>query len=289
MNTPIHQDATALAKWQDAMLSALWAPTHADALRLMSSHQGVAEDPAGKYQWRGLAAYRSHAAIQARVVLGAAYPVLERLLGENFDELSRSLWQAEPSRRGDLSQWGGALGGHIESLPELIAATPYLADVARVEWALHQAASASDVQTDLTSVSLLTRTDPSAVRLELAAGTRCIASAWPVVTLIEAHLMESPTLADAARSLRAGVRENALVWRSGWQPRLRTVEVDEAGFVGQLLKGRTLGEALSHAAGFDFGAWLGPAVRDGLLLRVVASGREPEPHKYQDEKRRATT
>lgn len=258
-----------LEAWQETLFNALWAPTHEAARGLLFGHTDAAG--ADAHLWRGLAAYRSHAAAQATRTLGAAYPVLAHLLGdENFDALARKLWSERPPQRGDLSLWGGALAQLIEQLPDLAAAEPYLADVARTEWALHEAATAADADPEPQSFALLASVDPEELALVLAPGTLCLASRWPVVTLIEAHAIDPPELERAARCLAAGLGETALVWRQAYRPLLRIAQPGEAAFVTALLDGRSLHQALAHAADFDFQAWLAPAVHEGLLLGVAA-------------------
>ncbi len=263
--------AGTLAAWQQTLLAALWAPTHDAAHQLLSGPAGAAEAQNANHLWRGMAAYRSHAAAQASRTLGAAYPVMAQLLGEeNFDALARRLWAAHPPLRGDLAQWGAALPSLIEHLPDLAAAEPYLADLARTEWALHQAAGAGDVEADPQSYALLASADPSELSLVLAPGTACLDSRWPVVTLIDAHRVDPPDLARAAASLAAAQGETALVWRQGYRPLLRVAQSGEAAFIHALQAGQSLDQALAQVQTFDFPAWLAPAVHEGLLLRVQA-------------------
>jgi hypothetical protein len=269
----VSPSAMPLAAWQQALLMALWAPTQARALELLAGHCGVAGATPSRHQWRGLAAYRSHASAQATRALGAAYPVLARLLGEeNFDALARELWQQHPPVRGDLAQWGASLAALIAQLPDLATAEPYLADLARTEWALHIAAAAADGEPDPASYALLASADPARLRLVLAPGTACVSSPWPVVTLIDAHAGEPPELERAARSLAAGLAESALVWRQGWRPRLRAAQAGEEAFIAAVQDKQSLSDALVQAAGFDFPAWLLLAAQDGLLLRIEAIG-----------------
>jgi hypothetical protein len=249
---------TALVCWQQSLLTALWAPTHAAALDQLAK-PGAAHR---RFTWRGIAAYRSHAAAQAVRSLGAAYPVVESLVGqENFEALARLLWREQPPQGGDLAQWGAALAAQIEGLPELVADLPFLADVARVEWALHSMAVLGDAQAEPASLTLLAHEDPANLRLDLAPGTACFSSAWPVVTLIEAPRAAPPRRAPSA--------ETARVWRCGWRPSLCKAQPGEPAFLRAVQEGKSLGAALGCAAGFDFSAWLAPAVQEGLLLRVV--------------------
>lgn len=260
-----------LAEQQQALLVALSQPRHEDAIGFAMSRGGLLADAAGAQWRRGLAAYRSNGHELAQRALAGAYPAVAQLLGEeNFAGLARSLWAAHPPARGDLAQWGGNLAAHIESLPELIAEEPFMADVARVEWLLHAAATAADAALDAPSLQLLTAHDPSAVTLVLSAGAACLASAWPVVSIVNAHNAAEPSLEEAGRRLREGRAETALVWREGFKPRLREALPGEAAFIAALQERRSLADSLEAAPDLDFGQWLAPAVQGGLLAGAAA-------------------
>lgn len=245
----------ALAAWQQALFAALWAPTHDAALRQLANAE------TDRFLWRGLAAYRSHAAGQAERSLQAVYPVLQRLLGEeDFGALARWFWRVAPPTRGDLACWGEALAQQLHDQPELLADQPWLVDIARTEWALHRAATAPDAPADPSTFALLAATDPERLQLDLAPGCCCLPSVWPVVSLIHGALREIPP---------QGAGETALVWRAGWRPEVRAAHPGEASFVQALQQGQSLAAALSAAPDLDFSAWLAPAVHQGLLLRVL--------------------
>lgn len=264
--TPLAADAAALARWQQALLTALWAPTHDTALQHLANEVA----PADRLLWRGLAAYRSHAAGQAERSLRAAYSVVARLLGaEDFDALARWHWRTKPPARADLACWGEALATQIEELPDLVADQPWLADVARTEWALHRIATASDAVQDPSTFTLLASTDPAQLRLALAPGACSVPSAWPVVALIQGAASDRPP---------PGCAETALVWRCGWRPMLRPARPGEAVFLQALLQGQNLAAALAAAPDLDFSAWLAPAVHEGLLLQVETIVEIAEPH-----------
>jgi hypothetical protein len=87
----------------------------------------------------GLRAYRANAQAIAQRALVAAYPVLAQLLGEEaMAALARDLWLAHPPARGDLAWFGAELPGWLAGIDDF-ADMPWLADVARLEWAVHAA------------------------------------------------------------------------------------------------------------------------------------------------------
>ncbi len=262
--------SAALALQQQALLQALWQPRHEDAIEFAAARMDLAARSADVQWQRGLMAYRSNGHALAQRSLVGAYPVLAQLLGdENFAALAVSLWSRHPPRSGDIAIWGDALAEHVESLDDLIDQEPFLGDVARVEWLLHGAATAIDATLDAASLQCLAAMSPSDFTLVLGPGTATVASAYPVVSLISAHLGGEPTLDEAARRLRGGVRETALVWREGFRPRLREAVPGEAAFIAALQEKRSLADSLQAAPELEFDGWLAPAVHSGLLVGAV--------------------
>ncbi len=254
-----------LAAQQQALLNALLAWPADDAMNEIAA---FAQPP-----WlRGIKAYQANGHALAERALQAAYPVLTQLLGEeSLGALARAFWHAHPSVRGDVAQWGGGLADFVQASAQL-ADEPYLADVARVEWALHQAASAADASLDGASFALLTRHDAHALQLRLVPGCALVESSWPVVSIISAHQNASPSLDEAGRRLRAGLAECAVVWRQGLRPQVATCSPVEAAFLQAVLAGASLSSALDCAAGLAFNLWLLAAVQSGLVVGVALLG-----------------
>jgi hypothetical protein len=226
---------------------------------------------------RGLQAYQANGLALAERALGAAYPVLAQLIGdESFASLARHFWRRHPPGRGDMACWGDVLAAFLEASPQL-ADEPYLGDVARVEWALHQTATAADALPDPHSFALLSPADPAELTLTLGAGVFLLASVYPVASIVNAHLLGEPALAEAAALLRAGAAEHALVWRQGFKPRVCAITAAEYALLAALQAGSSLEAALDSAltcapigtsgaaAAFSFENWLGRAVQDGLV------------------------
>jgi len=251
---------SSLLQQQAALLAALWAPTEA-AAKILAPHV--------RQNWqRGLDVYKSNAQVLAQRVLQAAYPVLAQLLSlESFTSLAHAFWRACPPMRGDMAQWGHALPDFIAHSTQL-EAEPYLPDVARVEWAMHQAASVADADVDTPSFALMLSNDPAHIGLRLAPGTAVIASRYPVASIVCAHTQEAPSLEAAGLRMEQGVAESALIWRQGYKPCLRQTLPGEADLLNVLLAGESLAKALERALGLDFNLWLTQAVNSGLLLAV---------------------
>lgn len=254
---------TTLARQQQALLDALLAWPTENAMKNIATY---AMDSGA----RGIKAYQANGHALARRALCAAYPVVAQILGdESFGDLALALWHAQPPVCGDVARWGDGLAAFVQSSAQL-QDEPYLGDVARAEWALHQCASAPDVAPDLSTLALLTTHDPAQLRLVLAPGCAVVRSVWPVASILTAHLEGSPSFQEVGVQLRALQAQDALVWRAGLRPSIRLAVVGEADALLHLLRGESLARALDGAPGLDFGRWLPQAVQSGLILSVNA-------------------
>ncbi len=248
-----------LAAQQQALLETLFEPFSINATKLIATCEGSTDA-------RGLKAYQANGHMLAERSVQAAFPVLVQLIGdENLPGMARAFWHAHPPQRGDLAQWGAELPEFIRA-SEQLASEPYLADVAAVEWALHVCAGAQDQAADPASFGLLMQHDPLELQLQLAPGCAVFSSAWPVASILGAHLSQVPSFDDVRERFRAGTGESTLVWREAFRPRLREALAGEANLITALRQGHSLGDALEHAPDLDFNTWLPLAVQTQLLL-----------------------
>lgn len=248
-----------LALQQAALLDALFVWPAEDAMKNIAAHTCDTGS-------RGLKAYQSNGHAMAERALAAAYPVLAQMVGEDsFADLARALWHAHPPVCGDLGRWGDALPAFVEASAQL-QDEPYLADVARLEWCLHLCATVPDAAPDPASLALLTEHDPADLTLLLAPATAVACSAWPIASIVAAHLDGAPGFADVGAMLHAQVAQDAVVWREGFRSRSREAMPGEAGLLQALLQGQTLGQALATAASVDFAQWFPAAIQSSLVL-----------------------
>lgn len=242
----------------------------------------------------GLAAYRGNAAATARRALAAAYPVLAELVGPAcFDTLAQACWQANPPGCGDLGRYGEALIDVVQAWvddPQRLADEPYLADMARLEWTVHQCDAAADdvpaahqpfdASPDAGSamavrgLDLLAGDSAEAATLVLRPGTSVLSSRWPIVAIWQAHRAQGPDRFDEVREAFGQARGDSVrVWRDeGWITRVDRIATADATFTAELLAGAPLGVALDRVAqahdGFDFEAWLVQALQQRWLVEV---------------------
>ena len=219
---------------------------------------------------RGLQAYRANAAALAERALAAAFPTVQQLVGEeSFALLARAFWRAAAPERGDVAEWGAALPAFIAG-DEQLADEPYLADVARLDWAVHAAERAADAAPAPAGMERLAGRDPASIVLRLAPGSALVVSSAPIVTIWQAHRSDdADRFVPVRAAFAAGAGENAFVARHGWKAEVQAVDAPAARFTAALLAGRDLAAALAEGgAAFEFEPWLIGALRRGAIDAV---------------------
>ena len=192
-----------------------------DQQALVHALLGLGEAPAALAgDGRGLEVYRNNLRALSAQALGVAFERLRAALGdEEFAALAWTYWRHDPPRSGDLGDWGGGLAGF---LVERAGEDSGLPDLARLDWAVHQAERAADSALDAESLHLLGTTAADALWLMLRPGVRLLwQQAGPV-----------------------------LVWRAGWRGCSQAIDTAEAAFVEAVMAGRCLAAALATATAF---------------------------------------
>ena len=151
-----------------------------------------------------------------------------------------AFWRACPPTHGDLAQWGGALADFLAAQGGMDAEP---LDLARLEWAMHLAEAAADVELDAESLGLLATVEANELALRLRPGLQVLA-------------------AQSTGPL--------LVWRKGWRAYSASLTTAETALMQALLDGLDLETALSQAGSdLDFSAWLQVALREAWLHRAA--------------------
>jgi len=216
------------------------------------------------------ALYRGNLTGTWNKTLGAAYPVLQELVGEEFfGGLARAYGKTYPSDSGDLNLFGAHFAQFLEGF-EHVAQYPYFPDMARLEWALHRAHYASSTQ-EIGSADFasLTPEQLDQVRLKLAPACSLFQSDWAVVELWQAH---QPGMQHSFPSELA-CSSHGLIVRPHWKTDLLALPTAAFAVLSALARGESLGLALDTAltldADFDFGTHLQTWLRLGIFGEIA--------------------
>lgn len=221
------------------------------------------------------AVYRNNVLGSLTEALAAAFPVVHRLVGDGFFRYAARLFIADhPPAMPQLLSYGGDFPEFLAAFPPA-GSVPYLADVARLEWARTEALFAADAA-PLTAADLATipPEDMADLAFRLHPTVRWVASPWPIQTIWEANQPEHENLPQV--DLGAG-GEAVLVLRPGMAVEAQRLSPGDVTLVSALGEGATLAEAADAAAtaepGFDLQAAL-----LGHLMRGSFAGVPAAPH-----------
>ena len=192
--------------------------------------------------------YRRGVLANLRGALASAYPVVLRLVGEDFfDEAARQYALAVPSVSGDLSEYGAGFGDFLARYPHA-AGLAYLGDVARLEWAVHESHRAADVAAfDFAALAAVAPDRQGAIRFRLHPAVRLLASPHAIVAIWEANQPGRD-----GTPVRSEGPEHVLVRRAGGVSTPVALDAREWRFLETIRAGASLdqaGAAIDDASG----------------------------------------
>lgn len=213
--------------------------------------------------------YRNNFIVLNGDALAEMYPVIRQLVGnEGFRWLATRYVRLHPPSERTLLLYGEHFADFLDGIPEL-SPLPYLADVARLEYAWTDAYHAEDVR-PLSPHQITTIAPDTFARMHLQPhpGLHCIRSDYPILRIWKSNQPEAP---QPCISLDEG-GVNVLVTRPGLEVQMRTIPDAEATLLLALKQGATMGMALEAALrndpGFDLADYLGRHLFDGTFSGI---------------------
>jgi hypothetical protein len=251
---------------EDRFAAALLDPTRAPPA--LKSWNG--SDPAQRF-----GVYRNNVVVALVDALAETFPVVQTMVGERFFRAmaGASLAQQLPETP-VLANFGKRFPEFIAAFPPA-AGLPYLADLARLEFARVEAFHAADRRALGASELASWLGDPQGLaqlRFAWHPSLRLIPSPYPIVALWAAHAAEGDL-----RQIDWTRGQTALVLRHDLEVEVFALDQADAAFLAALLARHPLGEAVEAAGRIDFD--FNPIL--GLLLRAQvicgASNETMEP------------
>ena len=199
--------------------------------------------------------------------LRMTYPATERLVGSAvFTELARQYIRRYPYGAGDLTAFGDQFSEFLSRGP-VARELPYLADVARLEWAMEEVFHEADhpgLSADRLSALPLDCCEQ--LRFLLHPASRLLSSNYPLRRIWEAcHAVDD----TENRVHLAEGGEGLLVWRDGLEVTVEALHAGEYTMLVALSMGNDFGTGFRYAAGarpeFDPAAFLQKYVAKRVL------------------------
>jgi Putative DNA-binding domain len=218
---------------------------------------------------RRFGVYRNNFVVGLGKALERHYPVVERLVGEEFFmAMAREFVRERPPRSPLLASYGNDFADFIATF-EPARDIPYLADVAKLEAARVRAYHAEDATP--CGAEQFATIDASAIeniRIDLHPSTEIVRSRYPAVTI---WAMNSGEREPGPIEVIGG--EDAVVVRPHLDVEIRTLPPGGAAFLLALAKGLRLREAagagVADAGEFDLACNLAGLIGSGLARGFV--------------------
>jgi hypothetical protein len=224
--------------------------------------------------------YRNNVHSSLIGVLRARFPVVERLVGEEFFRAAARIFvEAHPPRSPALFEYGGEFIPFLETF-EPARELPYLPDVARLEWLRNRAYHAADAEpvppADLAAVA---PDDLPRLRLGLHPSAQLFASDYPAVSIWEANA-QGGEVAPLAEGL---AQEDALILRPRLEVLVLRLGPGGHAFADALARQEPLAGAAGAAVEADsrfslpetLGALIGAGAFSGFSIASQVEGQTP--------------
>lgn len=213
--------------------------------------------------------YRNNIFESLTGALTAVYPVIERLVGTGFFRFAADNYiRLHPPRSGNLHDFGMHYADFLAGFAPA-AGLPYLPDVARLEWAWHEAFHAADAAAlDARRLADVAAEQQGDLRFTLHPSARLLDSPYPLLNIWQANQD------DAAEQIIDLTQGGAplLVIRRGLRVEIDTLTPGEHALLRALAQDATLETACDAAfaveAAFDLAVALQRGIHGGTLVAL---------------------
>jgi len=226
--------------------------------------EGVTSHSAGQPA-RRFNVYRNNFYASLINVLAGRYPVVQRLVGEEFFRAMAKVYvEQEPPRSAMILAYGGGFPDFLAGFPP-VSDVPYLPDIARLEWARHTAYHAADA-TPLTAEDFagVPGEQVAALTLTLHPSLTVVPSPYPIVSIWETNTFDEEVRPVSPEA------QDAMIARPEMTVEVRTLPPGAAAFIMALESGDMLGEAAGQATaadeGFDLAGNIAGLIDAGVII-----------------------
>ncbi|OBU88329.1 HvfC/BufC N-terminal domain-containing protein [Chromobacterium subtsugae] len=246
--------------WQSALLEAIADP----AQPAPAAELGLRAD--------GLAVYRNNYRVGLIDTLAHSHPVCRQLVGEEFfTALAREYVKTHASHSGNLHLYGASFSDFIAGF-EHCRELPYLADVARLEWAAHRSYYAADAEAlDSGALAAFAPEQWEQLIFTPLPGVALCAADSPALSIWLAHRD-----GGSLEGILQRPAENALVFRLRGEVQAQALDPARYAFYAALFAGAALERAIPPALqtdeNFDLQAALFGLFQPALLSSIHLQG-----------------
>lgn len=216
---------------------------------------------------RRLQVYRNNHVSSLTEALHAVYPVLHRLVGEEFfAHFATHYLRAHPSRCSDLHAFGAQVPELVAALPGL-EALPYMRDVAGLEWSYHEVYHAADhAPLDVARLASIAPPRYGELKFSMHSASRLLESPYPVLRIWQANQLDYD--GDGVVDLQSG-GNRILVIRRALDVEFELLDRGDHAFLSALRDGKDFATASDAASAVQPDFDVGAALQDFVSRQVV--------------------
>ncbi len=218
-------------------------------------------NPDGAQATKRFDVYRNNVAVSLSDALEAAFPVIRKLVGDQFFRAMAGVYLRKHPPKSPLMMFYG------EAMPQFLRrfapaqSLPYLPDIAKLELAMRRAYHAADAQTlDPQVLGALAPDALLASRLKLAPAAQVLKSEFPIHAIYLAN-----TAPDAPKPVMQP--ECVLITRAGFDPQIHLIDAAAAKCVDALIDGSPLADTLADET-LDLGATLALLLGQSAVIDI---------------------
>ncbi len=231
---------------------------------------------AGAPSQKRFGVYRNNVALSLIEAIADGYPVVKQLVGDEFfTAMARTYVAANAPQSPVLLDYGADFAEFIAGF-EPASGLPFLADVARVEWAWQCAYHAADhPPATMTALEALTPSKIEQACLNLHPSFNLVTSDWPAVSIWHLHQTSEDPAAEMQHLTPQA--EAAIIVRPSYDVDVRLIPPAMAGVVAALRDGAPLGRAaavLPEADQTQLGQLLHLLFSSGAIAGVTLAGTD---------------
>lgn len=207
--------------------------------------------------------YRNNVAVSLSDALEAAFPVVRKLVGDQFFRAMAGVYLRKHPPKSPLMMFYGDAMPQFLGRFEPAQSLPYLPDIAKVELAMRHAYHAADATpVDAQALATLAPDALMQARLQIAPAVQTVVSQYPIHAIYLAN-----TQANAPKPVMQA--ESIVITRAGFDPQIHPINAAGAGCIAALQNGEPLGQAMAAAdETLDLGAVLGLLLAQGAVTEI---------------------
>jgi len=221
------------------------------------------KDAAGDSAGKRFDVYRNNVAVSLTDALATGFPVIHKLVGEDFFRAVAGVYlRAFPPKSPLMMHYGDDMPDFLAGFPPA-ASLPYLPDIARLELGLRHSYHAADAIA--IAPDALANVAPDAlatIHFRFAPAVKFISSDFPIHAIYRAN-----TQTDAPKPVMQP--EAVLITRPAFDPDFHILDPAAAVCAHHLLQGAPLGDATAQSPdALNLGALLGLLLAQGAVTEI---------------------